>query len=355
MGSDLERQIARLRQGDHLCLLYQSTADQLAVLVPFFKHGLSGGERCLFIGDATVGRRLEQALAERGVDCGRERERGALVLLTQRDADSGRDPGLAIDLLRQAEQQALDDGLNGLRVAADRCWAMADEAADGSPQLVRYEAMLEEFIHGSRTLALCQCRQHSFAPSVVLDLLRTHPIVLLDDRVCTNAFYEPPQMVFGMSSAEDRVDRMLACLRQVRAGEEERPQNGQTDATRRILVVEDNPDAAATMRDLLELAGHEVELAMNGSDGVAAARQFHPEVVLCDLGLPGMDGYEVAAELRRDPTTASARLIAVTGYGRDEDRRRSKEAGFDIHLTKPVDPRQLRRLIRESGPLVPHH
>ena len=101
-----------------------------------------------------------------------------------------------------------------------------------------------------------------------------------------------------------------------------------------------------TLRDYLELSGHEVELASSGMDGIQAARQFHPEIVLCDLGLPGMTGYEVAAALRRDPDTASARLIAVTGYGREEDRRRSKEAGFDLHLTKPVDPVQLRRLLQ---------
>ncbi len=123
---------------------------------------------------------------------------------------------------------------------------------------------------------------------------------------------------------------------------------------RRILVVEDNPDAAATMRDFLELSGHEVELAASGADGVEAARQFHPEVVLCDIGLPGMSGFEVAAELRRDPSTRSAKLIAVTGYGRDEDRRKSKEAGFDMHLTKPVDPVQLRDLLQEVPDGTPH-
>jgi two-component system CheB/CheR fusion protein len=130
------------------------------------------------------------------------------------------------------------------------------------------------------------------------------------------------------------------------AAETEGPPNGH----RRILVVEDNPDAAATLRDFLELSGHEVELANSGTDGVQAARDFHPEVVLCDLGLPGMDGYEVAAALRRDPETASAKLIAVTGYGREEDRRKSKEAGFDLHLTKPVDPVQLRRLLQPEPP-----
>ena len=108
------------------------------------------------------------------------------------------------------------------------------------------------------------------------------------------------------------------------------------------------------MRDFLELSGHEVELAASGKDGVQAARQFHPEVVLCDIGLPGMSGFEVAAALRRDPATRSAKLIAVTGYGRDEDRRKSKEAGFDMHLTKPVDPAQLRDLLQERPPDATH-
>ncbi|HEX5759211.1 MAG TPA: MEDS domain-containing protein [Thermoanaerobaculia bacterium] len=127
-------------------------------------------------------------------------------------------------------------------------------------------------------------------------------------------------------------------------GTAERPAPQDRQA-RRVLVVEDNADAAATLRDFLVLSGHEVALAHSGSAGVEAARQFHPEVVLCDLGLPGMDGYAVAAALRRDPVTRGARLIAVTGYGRDEDRRRSKEAGFDLHLTKPVDPGHLARLL----------
>ncbi|HVT60057.1 MAG TPA: response regulator [Thermoanaerobaculia bacterium] len=119
-----------------------------------------------------------------------------------------------------------------------------------------------------------------------------------------------------------------------------------------MLVVEDNADAAMTLRDFLELLGYQVELAYSGIDGVQAAHAFHPQVVLCDLGLPGMDGFEVAATLRRDPETAAAQLIAVTGYGRDEDRRRSREAGFDLHLTKPVDPSLLRRVLAERSGAV---
>jgi len=113
----------------------------------------------------------------------------------------------------------------------------------------------------------------------------------------------------------------------------------------RVLVVEDIRDAAETLRDLLELFGHTVELAFSGPAGVEAAQRFRPDVVLCDIGLPGLDGYGVAAALRSDPKTASMRLIAVSGYGSDEDLRRSHEVGFDHHLVKPVDPTALERLL----------
>jgi PAS domain S-box-containing protein len=113
----------------------------------------------------------------------------------------------------------------------------------------------------------------------------------------------------------------------------------------RVLIVEDNPDAARTLRILLTRFGHEVTVAHTGPAGVEAARRGRPDVILCDLGLPEMDGFDVARMLREDPATAPAQLIAVSGYGQDEDRRRSREAGFDLHLTKPVDPAELQRLL----------
>jgi PAS domain S-box-containing protein len=118
----------------------------------------------------------------------------------------------------------------------------------------------------------------------------------------------------------------------------------------RVLVVEDNRDAAETLRVLLGLLGHDVEVVHSGPEGVEAARRRPPEVVLCDIGLPGLDGYGVARALRQEPATAGARLIAVTGYGSDEDRRRSREAGFDLHLTKPVDPADLQPLLTRPAP-----
>jgi signal transduction histidine kinase/ActR/RegA family two-component response regulator len=123
----------------------------------------------------------------------------------------------------------------------------------------------------------------------------------------------------------------------------------------RVLVVEDHRDAAETLRELLELSGCTVEVAYTGRRGVEAARRFRPDVVLCDLGLPEMNGYEVAAALRADPTTAAARLIALSGYGREEDVLRCRQAGFDLHLTKPVEFAALERLLEAPPPSgAPH-
>lgn len=117
---------------------------------------------------------------------------------------------------------------------------------------------------------------------------------------------------------------------------------------RRCLVIEDNLDAAESMGLLLELSGHQVEIAHDGYKGLEVARRFRPEVVLCDIGLPGgMTGYDVARRMREEPDLAGAKLIALTGYGQEEDQRRAREAGFDVHLTKPADPVVLERLLAD--------
>jgi CheY-like chemotaxis protein len=122
------------------------------------------------------------------------------------------------------------------------------------------------------------------------------------------------------------------------------------DARRlRVLVVEDNKDAAESLQMLLETYGYQVEVAHTGPEGVRAAESHRPDVIICDIGLPGMDGYRVAEALRGNPLTAAVRLIALTGYGQEEDRRRAKEAGFDEHLTKPADPVALEAVIAATG------
>jgi PAS domain S-box-containing protein len=118
----------------------------------------------------------------------------------------------------------------------------------------------------------------------------------------------------------------------------------------RVLVIDDNPDMADSLADLLRVVGFTAEAAYSGPQGIAAGRRLRPRVILCDLGLPGMNGYEVARALRNEPATASALLIAISGYGDREHEQRSHEAGFDAHLIKPVDFTALQKLLQESVP-----
>jgi two-component system CheB/CheR fusion protein len=113
----------------------------------------------------------------------------------------------------------------------------------------------------------------------------------------------------------------------------------------RILVVDDNIDAAESLALLLDLTGHQVRTAHTGPEALALMPEFQPHAVLLDIGLPGMDGHEVAQQIRSRQDLTGALLIAVTGYGQDADRRRSAEAGFQHHLVKPIDPAELQNLL----------
>jgi len=106
---------------------------------------------------------------------------------------------------------------------------------------------------------------------------------------------------------------------------------------RRVLIVDDNEDAANSLAMILKLSGHETASVYTAMDALERAVSFRPDVVLLDIGLPGMDGYEVAQKMRELPGLADIRLVAVTGYGRSDDRLRARDAGFDDHLTKPVE------------------
>jgi CheY-like chemotaxis protein len=121
---------------------------------------------------------------------------------------------------------------------------------------------------------------------------------------------------------------------------------------RRVLVVDDNADAAATLRMALELQGHDARAVFSGQAAVDALAEFDAEVVLLDIGMPGMDGFEAAQRIRALPGGRDLRLVALTGWGQDDDRRRTAEAGFDEHLTKPVDAERLAALLVNDSEAV---
>jgi CheY-like chemotaxis protein len=118
--------------------------------------------------------------------------------------------------------------------------------------------------------------------------------------------------------------------------------------SRRILVVDDNVDAAQSLAFLLQAEGHEVCIAHDGEQAFISAGDFRPDIAMLDIGLPKLDGYAVAEAIRREPWGGNILLLALTGWGQNDDKRRALEAGFDHHLTKPVDLDQVNALIAEN-------
>jgi two-component system CheB/CheR fusion protein len=125
---------------------------------------------------------------------------------------------------------------------------------------------------------------------------------------------------------------------------DERAKDAVATVCRRVLIIEDNDDAAESLRDVLEFDGHQVEVAGDGNSGLARARQLRPDLVLCDIGLPGMDGYEVAQAFRSEPALRSVHLVALSGYALPEDLERAQAAGFDRHIAKPLSIEKVKEL-----------
>jgi CheY-like chemotaxis protein len=113
----------------------------------------------------------------------------------------------------------------------------------------------------------------------------------------------------------------------------------------RVVIIDDNQDAADTMSMLVEQLGGSARTAHDAASGLAAVQEFHPDIVFLDIGMPGMDGYEACRRIRQQPSARNVVVVAVTGWGRSQDKQRALDAGFDAHLTKPVDPTALARVL----------
>jgi signal transduction histidine kinase len=147
----------------------------------------------------------------------------------------------------------------------------------------------------------------------------------------------------GVGAGAEFAIRLPLATAPAAAEEQGSPQGA--EGGRLVLVVDDNVDAAASLCDVVTHFGHSAEAVHDGAAAVARARERHPDVVLCDIGLPGMDGYEVARAFRSDAGLRDVRLVAVSGYAQPEDRERAVRAGFDAHVAKPADPAAIARLI----------
>ena len=149
----------------------------------------------------------------------------------------------------------------------------------------------------------------------------------------------------GLGRGSEFIVRLPMLIDGPRAQHTPNPLSSQAVAPKRILVTDDNQDAADSVAMLLRLSGHEVETAYDGMKAVEKAESYQPDIMLLDIGLPGMNGYDVCRSIRQQPWGKAIRIVALTGWGQDQDRRNAREAGFDDHLVKPVDPQTLRQAI----------
>lgn len=597
-GSYRLRELSDLQPGDHLCCLYRTEEDHRSLLAPYMREGLAQGQKIAYIADAHTADTVLGYLHDDGLDVDPYVRSGQLSILSSVDAymrSEVFDPGEMIGLLDSETRRALDEGFTALRATGEMGWALC--GFPGSTRLMEYEARLNDFIQDNRALGICQYDTRHFEPSTLLEVLRTHPIVLAGGEVYENLYYIPPddyldddlsgaileQWLSNLASrkrieqtlirqAEElrevdrRKDAFLATLahelrnplsairsaaqvlhlslqngqsaeraleildRQIgnasrllddmsdvsrisrgkvqlrkeavgvsaamshaaevagpliaasghelavslprgllrveadptrleqvlvnllnnaakytesggriwftgaREGDEavlrvrdtgvgiaaemlprifdlfvqvgtslERSQGGLgigltlvrslvemhggrveafsegpgkgsefivrlpvlSDAPQaspgparrdsagqgvglRVLVVDDNADAAEMMAAVLEVEGYQAALAHSGPVALESARASRPDAVLLDIGLPGMDGYEVARQFRQQPDLADVLLIAVTGFGQEQDIQDAAAAGFDHHLIKPVDIPVLCRLLAEA-------
>ncbi|MCG6154808.1 MEDS domain-containing protein [Rubinisphaera margarita] len=221
MAHQLAEQIRDLRPSDHVCMIYENAEDQMAAAVPFIQSGLAGNELCLYLADESTCQEVDAALVRGGVDVEREKADGRLAVLTKYDGHlhgGTFDPDAMMQRLETVTRQALDDGFSGLRIIGEMSWALGSEL--GCDRLIEYEARVNAFFPNQPVIAICLYNRQRFSPSIIRDVLRTHPVAVLGQQVCPNLYYEPPELIRDQASDDFRVEWMIRQLQQARSAEQ---------------------------------------------------------------------------------------------------------------------------------------
>ena len=208
LEAHLAVQIARLKKGDHVCLYYESPAEQLAVVSAYIRQGLTRQERCLYVAHDRALHEVGVALQDAGIDLAHERHRGALVLQTADDVyltDRRFDCDAMVGFFADAVEQALNDGFTGLRTTSEMTWV--PDGAPGAERAFEHESLMNEFYPDSHALGLCQYDRLRMRPETLDEALKTHPHVLLESRLSGNPFYEPPDVYFNRSRRSPERER----------------------------------------------------------------------------------------------------------------------------------------------------
>jgi len=249
------------------------------------------------------------------------------------DGDLTRLSQIVINLLNNAIKYTPDGGRIVVRVARDGDWAVlrVKDTGTGIPAEL-LPKVFDLFVQGERSLARTE-------GGLGIGLTIVRKLVALHGGTVSASSDGP-------GKGSEFIVLLPALSQKLLSSESPmawQPSNARTK--RRVLIVDDNRDLAETAAALLSASGHDVRTAYDGMSAVATASEYHPDVVLLDIGLPGMSGYEVASRLRASDQRHSMLIVAVTGYGQDADRERAREAGFDRHVVKPLNPSTLETIV----------
>jgi len=237
-GSDGPRLLDVLVQiglHDHICLIYESQGEQLAMPVPSIRMGLERGEKCIFIAPEKTLRDVNEALHAIGIDVDEAMNSGRLAVASQEDTylrNGHFEPDRMIRFLADSLEPAIASGFSGLRVVGEMTWALGGDLGTG--QLIEYEAKLNHFVHDHPVAVTCQYDRNRFSPEVILNVIRTHPIVIYGNFVCSNPYYVPPEEFLAPNHAEMEVKRLLANIR-----DREQANKALRELSRRLFQMQD--------------------------------------------------------------------------------------------------------------------
>ncbi|HEX9053058.1 MAG TPA: MEDS domain-containing protein [Anaeromyxobacter sp.] len=240
LPANVEDRLGDLGPHDHLCLIYETRGEQLRTMIPFLRQGLEHGDRCVYVADGDTAAAASDAMRAGGVPVDEAVERGALLVAGYRQiylAPGRFEPDAVLDFAAGAGHQAASDGYRALRIAGEMAWALRGDP--GADRILEYERKVNERIPSTPVTAVCQYDRSRFSPEVIRDVIRTHPLVVVGNRVCRNFYYVPPGELLGPGVLDREVDRLLENI-----VERERAEDALRESERRLsLVLEGSHDA----------------------------------------------------------------------------------------------------------------
>jgi CheY-like chemotaxis protein len=300
MSSNLIRQLSALGHGTHSCFIYENEREQMDAVAPFIKAGLERNERCSYIASEHTVEEAASLLTSAGIDVQSERARHALDFSTGREAylPSGHfDPDERLNQLGEYVRQAIASGFSGLRSIGEMGWIAC--AAPGCERAPEYEARLNDLIPQLPVTGMCQYKREQTSPSILRDVLRAHPIVVLKGKARRNLYYEPSEMFLGRASDAERVAWMIDGLNRAPEVTPGSP----------VLVVDEDQDIRLSMERKLESLGYTVVKAENAPGALEIAAREHPYFILTNTDLPWLGN--LIDRLREEPGLRDAPVVSI--------------------------------------------